>query len=65
MSVDASEMVSIPRSELESLKAEVRRLRLEAGRSIAKARIMADRGPRDDAPTFSRDELAEAWGISE
>jgi hypothetical protein len=65
MSVDAAEMVSIPRAELESLKAEVRRLRLEVGRSIARARMLADRGPGDDVPTFSRDGLAEAWGISE
>jgi hypothetical protein len=65
MSVEAIEMVSIPRAELESLRAEVRRLRLEVARSIARTRIQADPGPGDDAPLYSRDQLAEAWGISE
>ena len=65
MSVEASEMVSISRAELESLKAEVKRLRREVGRGVAKARVEADPGPGDDAPTFTRDQLAEAWGISE
>ncbi len=65
MSVEASDMVSIPRAELDALKAELRRLRREAGRGIARERIQADLGPGDDAPTFTREELAEAWGISE
>lgn len=65
MSVEASEMVTIPRAELDSLKAEVKRLRREVGRGVAKARIEADLGPGDDAPTFTREQLAEAWGISE
>ena len=65
MSVEASEMVSIPRAELDSLRAEVRRLRREAGQRVALARIQADPGPGDNAPTFSRDQLAEAWGIAE
>jgi hypothetical protein len=55
-------MVTIPRAELDSLKAEVKRLRREVGRSVAKTRIEADPGPGDDAPTFSREQLAEAWG---
>jgi hypothetical protein len=63
--LDASEMVSIPRAELDSLKAEVKRLRREVGRSVARAYIEADPGPGDDAPTFTREQLAEAWGISE
>jgi hypothetical protein len=63
--VEASEMVSIPRAVLDSLRAEVRRLRREAGQKVALARIQADPGPGDDAPTFSRDQLAEAWGIAE
>jgi hypothetical protein len=63
VSVDASEVVTIPRAELESLRAEVRRLRREVGRAAAKARIQADAGPGDDAPVFSRSQLAEAWGI--
>ena len=65
MSAEASEMVSIPRAELDALKAEVRRLRREAGRSVARARIEADPGPADDAPTFTREQLAETWGIGE
>lgn len=65
MSVEASELVTIPRAELDSLRAEVKRLRREVGRSVAKARIDADPGPGDDAPTFSREKLAEAWGIGE
>jgi hypothetical protein len=56
-------MVTIPRAELDSLKAEVKRLRREVGRSMARARMEADTGPGDDAPMFSREQLAEAWGI--
>jgi hypothetical protein len=58
-------MVSISRTELESLKAEVKRLRREVGRGVAKARVEADPGPGDEAPIFTRDQLAEAWGIGE
>ena len=65
MSVEASEMVTVPRAEWDSLRAEVRRLRREIGRSVAWTRIQADPGPGDDAPTFTRSELAEAWGITE
>ena len=65
MSVEASELVSIPRAELDALKAELKRLRREVGRTVAKARIQSDPGQGDDAPTFTRDELAEAWGIRE
>jgi hypothetical protein len=65
VSADASELVSIPRAELDAMKAELRRLRREVGRGIAKARIQADPGPGDDAPTFTREELAEAWGMRE
>ena len=61
MSTEASELVSIPRAEL----AELRRLRREVGRSVARMRIQADPGPGDDAPAFTREQLAEAWGISE
>jgi hypothetical protein len=32
---------------------------------VAKARIQSDPGPGDDAPTFSRGQLAEAWGIGD
>jgi hypothetical protein len=58
-------MVTIPRAELDALQAEVRRLRREVGRSVAQARIEADPGPGDEAPTFTREQLAEAWGIGE
>jgi hypothetical protein len=64
VSVEA-EMVTIPRAELDALQAEVRRLRREVGRSVAQARIEADPGPGDEAPTFTREQLAEAWGIGE
>ena len=63
MSAEASELVSIPRAELDALKAELKRLRREVGRGVAMARIQAD--PGDDAPAFTREELAEAWGIRE
>jgi hypothetical protein len=49
VSVEASEMVSIPRAELDALRAELRRLRREVGRGVAQARIRADPGPGDDA----------------
>ena len=65
MSAEASEMVTIPRAELDSLRAEVKRLRREVGRGVAKARMEADPGPGpgEDARAFSREQLAEAWGI--
>jgi hypothetical protein len=65
VSAEASEMVTVPRAELDSLRAEVKRLRREVGRRLAKARIEADPGPGDEAPIFSREQLAEAWGIGE
>jgi hypothetical protein len=63
--VEASEMVTVPRAEWDSLRAEVRRLRREVGQRVALERIQADSGPGDDVPTFSRSQLAEAWGIAE
>ena len=65
MSADASDMVSIPRANLDALQAELRRLRREAGRATARDRIQAGPGPGDDALMLTRDELAEAWGIRE
>jgi len=65
VSAEASELVSIPRAELDALKAELKRLRREVGRRVAMARIQADPGPGDDVPAFTREELAEAWGIRE
>jgi hypothetical protein len=65
MSAEASDTVTIPRAELEALKAELRRLRREVGRRTARTRIEADPGPGDAAPTFSRSDLVAAWGIGE
>jgi hypothetical protein len=65
VSVEASDTVSIPRAELDALKAELRRLRRAVGRGVARERIHADPGPGDDSPTFTREELAEAWGVNE
>ena len=64
MSAEASELVSIPRAELDALKAELKRLRREVGRAVAKARIQADPGPGEPTP-ITREELTEAWGIRE
>jgi hypothetical protein len=58
----AEDMVSIPRAELDALRAENRRLRCEAGDAEALRRIRSDSG---EGRTFTREELAEAWGISE
>jgi hypothetical protein len=63
VSAKASEMVTIPRAELNALRAEVRRLRREVGRAVAEARIRAYAGLGQDAPAFSRDQLADAWDI--
>ena len=65
VSTESSEMVSVPRAELDALKAELRRLRRAVGRDVATARIRADPGPGDDAPAFTRGQLAESWAISE
>ena len=64
MSLESPEMVSVPRADWDSLQAEVRRLRREVGQRVAAERIRADSGPGNDAPTFSRSQLAEAWGIT-
>jgi hypothetical protein len=58
----ADDMVSIPRAELDALLAENRRLRREAADAEALRRIQSDSG---EGRTFTREELAEAWGISE
>ena len=65
LSADAVEMVTIPLAELDAMKAELRRLRREVGRVIARARIQAGPVPDGDGLTFTRDQLAEAWGIRE
>lgn len=65
MSTDASDMVTISRADLDAMQAELRRLRREAGREAALDAMRADRGPgsRDAARVFTREQLAEAWGI--
>ena len=55
-------MVLVPRAELDALRAENRRLRREAGDREALKRILSDSG---EGRAFTREELAEAWGISE
>jgi hypothetical protein len=62
MTARTEDMVSIPRAELDALRAENRRLRREAGDAEALRRIRSDSG---EGRTFTREELAEAWGISE
>ena len=62
MNVGSEDMVLIPRAELEALRAENRRLRREAGDAEALRRI---RSGTQNGRTFIREELAEAWGISE
>jgi hypothetical protein len=58
----AEDMVMVPRAELDALRAESRRLRREAGDREALRRIRSDSG---QGRTCNREELAEAWGISE
>ena len=65
MNVEASDMITIFRAELDALKAELRRLRRQVGRGVAASRIQGDSGPGDDAPAFTREELAAAWEIGE
>jgi len=62
VSAEASELVNIPRAELDALKAELKRLRREVGRGVAKSNIQADPDPGDDAPTFAHENLAQAMG---
>ena len=61
MSAHAEDMVLVPWADLDALQAENRRLRREAGDREAVQRIRSDSG---EGCTFTRDELAEAWGIS-
>jgi hypothetical protein len=62
MTARAEDMVSIPRAELDALRAENRRLRREAGDAEALRRIRSDSGA---GRSFTHEELAEAWGIRE
>ena len=62
MTAHAEDMILVPRAELDALRAENRRLRREAGDREALMRIRSASG---EGRTFTREELAEAWGISE
>lgn len=64
MSFDA-EMVSIPRAELDSLMAELGRLRREVARGRSEPGIQADRGPAGGVEVLGREALARAWGVTE
>ncbi|MEV6924710.1 hypothetical protein AB0M46_09395 [Dactylosporangium sp. NPDC051485] len=65
MTSEATEMITIPRAEFDAMQAELRRLRREAAREVALTVMQADRGagPGDEARVFTREQLAEAWGI--
>lgn len=63
MTDEPTEMVTVPRAELDALRAEVRRLRRELARSTAAALMKADPGPGDVAKPLSRSQLAAAWGM--
>jgi hypothetical protein len=58
----AEDMVLVSRAELDALRAENWRLRREAGDREALRRIWSD---SREGRTFTREGLAEAWGISE
>jgi hypothetical protein len=62
MPTHAEDMVLVPRAELDALRAENRRLRRETGDREALKRIRSDAG---EGRVFTREELSEAWGISE
>jgi hypothetical protein len=62
MTADAEDMVLVSRVELDAPRAENRRLRREAGDREALRRIRSDSG---EGRSFTREDLAEAWGISE
>ena len=61
MTAEASEMVTVPRAELDALRAEVRRLRREVGAEHGAGALRGRpwAGGRG-AKTMSRSELAEA-----
>ncbi|MFT4186999.1 MAG: hypothetical protein QM621_00280 [Aeromicrobium sp.] len=67
MSVEVTDMVSVPHADWEALRAEVKRLRRDAGAQAALSRMQADPGADSDesAVTFTESELAAAWGLSE
>lgn len=65
MSAEPIDLVTVPRAEIDTLRAEVRRLRRQLAREEARALILTDAGPgpTDNSLTLSRAELADAWGI--
>jgi hypothetical protein len=64
MADEQTEMVTIPRAELDSMKAELRRLRLEEARRVALDRIKAFRPDEPGTRVFhSREELADSLGV--
>jgi hypothetical protein len=68
MSAEASEMVTISRAEFEAMKAELRRLRLAESDAEALRRakaFLAAGGPEAAGRMFTREELAEAWGVGD
>ena len=65
MSTEPIEMVTIPRAELDAMKAELRRLRLAEGREVALARIKAFGGPETGGRMYTAEELAEAWKVGD
>jgi hypothetical protein len=62
MTAHADDMDLVPRAELDALRAENRRLRREVGDREALRRIRSGSG---EGRAFTREELAETWGISE
>jgi hypothetical protein len=62
MTAHADDMVLVPQPELDALRAENRRLRREAGDRQALKQIRSD---SREGRAFTREELTEAWGISE
>lgn len=64
MANEQTEMVTIPRAELDTMKAELLRLRLAEGDRIALARMKAHPTPDPSARRFSSaEELAVAMGL--
>jgi hypothetical protein len=61
---ESTEMVTIPRSELDAMKAELQQLRLELDRNIALARMKAHPRPEANRRKFTAEELAQALGLS-
>jgi hypothetical protein len=61
---ESTEMVTILRSELGAMKAELQQLRLEVDRNIALARMKVHPRPEAGGRKFTAEELAQALGLS-